>query len=87
MKATIDSAGRLVIPSSVRRQAGLRPGMPLDVRYRDGVIEVEPAPLPVRLERHGHLLVAVPEAEIEPLTANMVEATREAIRHGRGDLD
>ncbi|MPZ16193.1 MAG: antitoxin, partial [Chloroflexi bacterium] len=49
MKATIDSAGRLVIPSSVRRQAGLRPGMPLDLRYRDGVIEVEPAPLPVRL--------------------------------------
>lgn len=82
MKSTIDSAGRLVIPSSVRRQAGLRPGMPLDVRYRDGVIEVEPAPLRVRFERRGHLLVAVPEEETEPLTVDVVEATRELVRRG-----
>jgi hypothetical protein len=60
--------------------------MPLEVRYRDGVIEVEPTPLRVRLERRGHLLVAVPEAAVEPLTADTVEATREAIQRERGDL-
>ena len=87
MKITIDAAGRLVIPSSVRRQAGLRPGMPLDVRYRDGVIEVEPAPIRVRLERRGRLLVAVPEEAVEPLTLDTVDATRDTLRLERGNLD
>ena len=76
MKTTIDADGRLVIPKEIRRQAGLRPGMPLEVRWHDGRIEIEPATLPVRLVRKGRLLVAVPETDIEPLTATTVEATR-----------
>ena len=83
MRTTIDAAGRLVIPSEVRRQAGLRPGMPLEVRWRDGRIEIEPAPIPVRLEQHGRLLVAVPEEPVPPLRAETVEATREALRGER----
>ena len=61
MKTTIDSAGRLVIPKEVRREAGLKPGMPLEVRWHEGRIEIEPAPWPVKLVRKGRLLVAVPE--------------------------
>ncbi|MPZ15387.1 MAG: antitoxin [Chloroflexi bacterium] len=44
MRATIDAGARLVIPSEVRRQAGLRPGMALELRWRDGRIEIAPAP-------------------------------------------
>jgi AbrB family looped-hinge helix DNA binding protein len=81
-RTTIDGAGRLVIPSDVRRAAGIRPGTLLDVRYRDGHIEIEPAPLPVRLERRGRWLVAVPEEPEEavpPLTVETVEQTRQAL--------
>jgi AbrB family looped-hinge helix DNA binding protein len=83
MRTTIDSAGRLVIPKEVRRQAGIRPGMKLDVRYQDGRIEIEPSTLPVRLVRRGRFLVAVPETEVEPLTVEMVEETRQALAEER----
>jgi AbrB family looped-hinge helix DNA binding protein len=51
MRTTIDSAGRLVVPKEVRQQAQLEPGMPLEIRYREGCIEIEPAPLEVDLRR------------------------------------
>jgi len=79
MKTTIDAAGRLVIPKEIRRRAGLQPGMFLDVRWRDGRIEIEPAVLRVRLVQKGRLLVAVPETEIEQLSSETVEDTREAL--------
>ena len=84
IRTTIDGAGRLVIPSQVRREAGLRPGTLLDVRYRDGHIEIEPAPLSVRLERRGRWLVAVPDEAVPPLTVETVEQTRQALQHERG---
>jgi hypothetical protein len=37
----------------------LTANMPLELRCRDGVVEIEPAPVPVTLERRGRLLVAV----------------------------
>ena len=76
MKTTIDNAGRLVIPKEIRREARLAPGMPLDVRWRDGRIEIEPAPAPVRLQRRGHLLVAVPRKKLRALDLETVEQTR-----------
>jgi AbrB family looped-hinge helix DNA binding protein len=83
MKTTIDHAGRLVIPKQIRQEAGLRPGVPLDVRWRDGRIEIEPSPLPVRLVHKGKLLVAVPEKNVGALTADAVERTRRAVRRER----
>jgi AbrB family looped-hinge helix DNA binding protein len=83
MKTTIDSAGRLVIPKEIRRRAGLAPGVPLEVRYRDGVIEIEPAPMKVKLVREGRFLVAVPLEDVPPLTTAEVEATRQAIYEER----
>jgi AbrB family looped-hinge helix DNA binding protein len=84
MRTTIDAAGRLVIPKQIREQAGLRPGMPLEISYRDGAIEIEPAPMPVRLVRKGHLTVAVPAGDVPTLTADQVERAREQIRGERG---
>ena len=76
MKTTIDDAGRLVIPKEIRREARLVPGAPLEVRWRDGRIEIEPVPAPVRIERRGRLLVAVPRKKLPKLTQETVEQTR-----------
>ena len=84
MQTTIDSAGRLVIPSEVRRAAGIQPGMPVEVRYRDGRVEIEPAPLPVRLERRGRWMVAVTQTMVPPLSVDSVEQTRQTLQRERG---
>jgi AbrB family looped-hinge helix DNA binding protein len=85
MITTIDSAGRLVIPKAIRDAAGLEPGMPLDVRLRDGKIEIEPRELAVTLVRRpGGLLVAVPVDHVESLTVADVRRTLDEIREERG---
>jgi AbrB family looped-hinge helix DNA binding protein len=84
MITTIDAAGRLVIPGPIRREAALEPGLPLDVRWRDGIIEIEPQPLSVALEKRGRLLVARPKIKVRPLGAAAVERTRRDISTGRG---
>lgn len=81
MTATIDKAGRLVIPKAIRDAAGLAPGTPLDVRYRQGLIEIEPAAADVRLRRKGRFLVA--EAPNAPkLTREEVNRVIQGVRSG-----
>lgn len=84
-KITIDAAGRLVIPKAIRERAGLVPGVPLQVRFREGRIEIEPAPRAVRMRRKGPLKIAEPADETtEALTEEEVERTKSAVRTGRG---
>jgi AbrB family looped-hinge helix DNA binding protein len=83
MHATVDTAGRLVLPKEILQQAGLTPGMLLEVHWREGRIEIEPAPLPVKLVRQGRLLVAVPQQSVSPLRVEAVEQTRDARRQER----
>ena len=83
MKTTIDLSGRLVIPKEIRTIAGLEPGIPLEVRWREGVVEIEPVPLPVKLTKRGRLLVAVPEKSTPSLTNEMVKQARQQVRHDR----
>lgn len=84
MITTMDHAGRLVIPREIRREAALEPGTPLDVRWRDGVIEIEPPPAAVTLERKGRLLVARPRSKTPALRAATVERTRRDLAARRG---
>lgn len=84
MITTIDQAGRLVIPVEIRREAAIEPGTPLEVRWRNGVIEIEPQPVPVTLARRGRLLVARPAGGMAPLRAAEVERTRRALDRERG---
>lgn len=84
MTSTIDSAGRLVIPKDARRQAGLQPGMPLEIRVRDGRIEIEPAPVAIKLAKRGRFHVAVSTHAAGVLTDEVVERTRHSIRRERG---
>jgi len=64
MKTTIDAAGRVVVPKALRQALGLQPGSAIEMRVSDGRIEMEPAPLEVRMEKRGGLVVAVPSAPV-----------------------
>ena len=80
MKTTIDAAGRIVVPKALRQALGFSPGQLLELRARDGRLEIEVAPTPMRLERRGRGVVAVPEEELPPLTADEVRDALEATR-------
>ena len=60
MKTTIDKAGRVVIPASIRQKAGLRPGMELEVISDDEGIHLKRTPPGPKLVRVGKRLVARP---------------------------
>jgi len=86
MKTTIDRAGRLVLPKKIREAAGIQPGSELTIRVADGRIEIEPAPLDVRLVKRGSLTVAVPRKHVPPLTPEAVGQTLDRLRRrGGGD--
>jgi AbrB family looped-hinge helix DNA binding protein len=80
MKTTIDAAGRIVVPKPLRQALGLQPGQLLEIRAGDGRLEIEIAATPVTLRRRGKGLVAVPETELPPLTAEQVRDTLERVR-------
>lgn len=80
MQTTIDAAGRIVVPKPLRDELGLRPGQVLELEVRDGRLEVEIAPVAMRLERRGRGLVAVPAQPLPALTADQVRETLEITR-------
>jgi AbrB family looped-hinge helix DNA binding protein len=80
MNTTLDDSGRLVLPESIREEAGLLPGMTVEVTVQDGRIEIEPASRKVRLVRKGPLLVAVPIQPMEALNEATVRRVRREIR-------
>jgi AbrB family looped-hinge helix DNA binding protein len=77
---TIDAAGRLVIPKELREAVGLEPGQPLEIRARDGRIEIEPRLMAVNLIDEGFGLVAVPVEPLPTLTAERVRDMLEQLR-------
>jgi len=80
MQSTIDSAGRLVIPKAIRDRLGLTGGELVDIRERDGTIEVEPAPTPMKIVQGKGGPVAVPDGELPALTDETVRTTIERTR-------
>lgn len=80
MRATIDKAGRVVVPKALRRSTGLEAASEVEIRAIDGRIEMEPAPLEVRLERKGGVLVAVPLRPVPAMTAAVVDGTIASLR-------
>lgn len=81
MKTTIDAAGRLVIPKSVREAAGLKPGVAVTVEFSDGKIQVEPATQPVKVVRKGSALVLRAPRGTPPLTVDQVNAILAQVRN------
>jgi AbrB family looped-hinge helix DNA binding protein len=84
IQITIDSAGRLVLPKAVRDEAGILPGMTLQITVEEGKIGIEPVTREVRVVPRGPLRVAVPVEEGPSLTDATVEQVRREIRQ-RGD--
>lgn len=80
MRTTIDAAGRIVVPKSLRDALGLTPGQDLDVEVTDGRLEIQVPPTPMRLEPRGDVMVAVPKEPLPELTAEDVRATLEQTR-------
>ena len=76
----MDSAGRIVIPKPVRERLGLKGGEVLELREREGRIELEPAMTPMTLAKTKGGLVAVPERRLPPLTDEIVRSTLERSR-------
>ena len=80
MTSTIDAAGRIVVPKSLRDALGMRPGQALELRAIDGRLEIEIAPTPMQLKKRGKGIVAVPDRAVPPLTAELVRETLERVR-------
>ena len=80
MTSTIDSAGRVVIPKAVRDAMGLAPGVPIDIAFVDGRIEIQFAPTSIRADLSGSFPVLVSETTLPPLTDEVIRATLESVR-------
>ena len=80
MKATIDAAGRIVVPKELREALGLRAGQLLDIRASDGRLEIEAAPTRMQLKKRGKHSVAVPDEKLPALTVEQVRDTLERTR-------
>ena len=55
MLTTIDAAGRIVIPKSLRTALGIVGGSEVNVTLRDGLIEIEPAAVDMQWEQIGRI--------------------------------
>jgi AbrB family looped-hinge helix DNA binding protein len=65
MRTTIDKAGRVVIPASVRQRAGLAPGTELEISVDDAGVRLQPVAPGPKLVRVGRRLVARPSAHAD----------------------
>ena len=81
MRTTIDKAGRVVIPASLRERAGFTAGTKLEISVDETGIRIERvAPAP-KLVRVGRRLVARPTAGSETRTVVDVAALIEDERN------
>lgn len=80
MRTSIDAAGRVVIPKDLRERLGIRRGRSLEIRERDGRIEIEPSPTAMTLVRRSGGVVAVPAEKVPPLSDELVRDTLERTR-------
>jgi AbrB family looped-hinge helix DNA binding protein len=80
MRITIDRAGRVVIPKPVRDQARLEAGMEIEVEFRDGRIELEPATTPMRLVKRAKRATIEAGGEMPTLTNADVRTVLEQVR-------
>ena len=69
-----------MVPKRLRDETGMQPGQVLELEVKDGRLQVEIAPVGIRLERRRHGPVAVADENLPTLTADMVRQTLERTR-------
>ena len=80
MRTTIDKAGRLVIPRSLRNRIGLGGAGEVEIELDGAGVRIEPVP-GTGLREDGALLL-IPAAGT-PINGSMVRELIDADRHGR----
>jgi AbrB family looped-hinge helix DNA binding protein len=81
MRTTIDKAGRVVIPASIRERSGLLPGTTLEITVDDFGVRLERAASGPRLIKVGRRLVARPTVGADARPAVDVAALVEEERN------
>ena len=69
-----------MIPKAVRDEAGLEAGAEIEVELRDGVIEIAPAGVPMRVVKRAGGAVVEADGEMPVLTAGDVRDALERTR-------
>lgn len=80
MRTTIDRAGRVVIPRSLRSRIGLAGGGEVEIELDGAAIRIEPV-AGAEIREHGGLLV-IPTTGT-PIDDTLVRELIDADRHGR----
>ena len=80
MRTTIDKAGRLVIPRSLRDRIGLAGGGEVEIELDGAAVRIEPVGGSALREQDGLLVIPAAGA---PLTSAAVRELIDADRHGR----
>lgn len=85
MKTTMDRAGRVVLPSRVRRELRWEGPLDLDVHVSpDGRVEIEPWSPPVQVVDEGGILVLRVEGPAPVMTA---DEEREVLERERAERE
>jgi AbrB family looped-hinge helix DNA binding protein len=80
MRTTIDAAGRVVIPKSLREAIGLGDGGEIEIQLIDGALVVAPPSVPKRIvDRNGRATI-VAEEDLPPLSDQVVRDVMDALR-------
>lgn len=80
MRATMDAAGRVVIPKSLREAIGLGDGGEVDIQLTDGALIVTPPTVRKRVvDRNGRATI-VPDEDLPPLSDDVVRDVLDVIR-------
>lgn len=69
-----------MVPKSLRDALGLEGGTLLEIRVREGRLEIEPLATPMRLVPRGKGLVATTDEPLPSIDAEAVRAATESLR-------
>ncbi|MEM9515724.1 MAG: AbrB/MazE/SpoVT family DNA-binding domain-containing protein [Actinomycetota bacterium] len=80
MRTTIDGAGRVVIPKSLREAIGLGDGGEIEIQLVDGALLVAPPTVPKRIQDRDGRATIVAEQELPVLSDSVVRDVLNATR-------
>lgn len=80
MRTTIDAAGRVVIPKTLREAIGLADGGEIEIHLVDGTLVVTPPTVRKRIETRDGRATIVPEEDLPRLSDAVVRDVLDATR-------